>query len=79
MKLKKYVFTKVSSTNDIAMKKIKQGLKSGIIISSNQTKGRGRYGHKWISMKGNLFMSVFFSINTNISFEKINFSVLQNS
>ena len=39
MKLKKYVFNKVSSTNDIAMKKIKRGLKSGIIISSNQIRG----------------------------------------
>ena len=71
MKLKKYVFTKVSSTNDIAMKKIKRGLKSGIIISSNQIRGRGRYGHKWISMKGNLFMSVFFSINTNTALKKL--------
>ena len=25
--------------------------KSGIVIASNQTKGRGKYGNKWISIK----------------------------
>ena len=60
MRLRKFVFKKISSTNDKAMELIKKGFKSGIIITDNQTKGRGRYGRNWISLKGNLFMSVFY-------------------
>ena len=60
MVLKKFKYKKVSSTNDIAMKKIRQGYKSGIIISDKQTRGRGQHGKKWVSNKGNLFFSIFF-------------------
>ena len=42
MKLKKYLYKSVTSTNDVAIKKIKQGVKSGIIIAKKQTRGRGR-------------------------------------
>ena len=31
-----------------------------IIICDFQKKGRGRYGKKWITLKENLFMSIFF-------------------
>ena len=71
MKLKKYLYKSVSSTNDIAIKKIKQGFLSGIVISKKQTKGRGRYGNKWISIKNNLFMSVFFNLNKNKSLKNL--------
>ena len=60
MRLRKFVFKKISSTNDKAIELIKKDFKSGIIITDNQTKGRGRYGRNWISLKGNLFMSVFY-------------------
>ena len=60
MRLRKFVFKKISSTNDKAIELIKKGFKNGIIITDNQTKGRGRYGRNWISLKGNLFMSVFY-------------------
>ena len=62
MKLKKYFFKTVTSTNDIAIKKIKQGISEGIVIAKKQTKGRGRYGNKWIYLKNNLFMSIFLII-----------------
>ena len=71
MKLKKYLFKSVTSTNDIAIKKIKEGILSGIIIAKRQTKGRGRYGNKWIYMKDNLFMTVFFNLSSNISLTKL--------
>ena len=71
MKLKKYFFSKTKSTNDLAMKKIKKGKKKGIIIANHQTKGRGQYGKKWISLKGNLFMSIFFEIKNNDPVNKI--------
>tara|TARA_Y100001970_G_C13907824_1_gene686976 strand:+ start:285 stop:806 length:522 start_codon:yes stop_codon:yes gene_type:complete len=71
MKLKKYFFKSVTSTNDVAVKKIKKNISSGIIIAQKQTKGRGRYGNKWISMNNNLFMSVFFNLNSYISISKL--------
>lgn len=66
MVLKKFKYKKVSSTNDIAMQKIRQGYKSGVIISDKQTRGRGQHGKKWVSNKGNLFLSIFFIINKKI-------------
>ena len=71
MKLKKYLYKTVTSTNDVAIKKIKKGITSGLIISKKQTKGRGRYGNKWIYLKNNLFMSIFFNINNNINLKKL--------
>ena len=64
MKLKKFNFKIVNSTNDLAIQIIKNtNNKSGIIIAERQKKGRGQYGKKWTSFKGNLFISIFFQIN----------------
>ena len=71
MKFKKYLFKRVVSTNNTAMRLIKKGIKNGIIISELQTKGRGQRGNKWFSKKGNLFMTVFFEISKNVSLKKI--------
>ena len=74
MKLKKYIFKSVSSTNDMAIKKIKQHQNSGIIIAKKQTKGRGRYGNNWIYLKNNLFVSVFFNLNNKVSIPELTYS-----
>ena len=71
MKLTTYSFNAVKSTNDIAFKKIKKNNFIGAIISNKQSHGRGRYGKKWISIKGNLFMTVFFKINKRIKLRSI--------
>ena len=64
MKLKKFIYKNVNSTNNLAIKIIKNSQnKSGIIITEKQKKGRGQYGRKWISFKGNLFVSIFFTID----------------
>ena len=64
MKLKKFNFKIVNSTNDLAIQIIKNtNNKSGIVIAEKQKKGRGQYGKKWTSFKGNLFVSVFFQLN----------------
>ena len=64
MKLKKFNFKIVNSTNDLAIQIIKNtNNKSGIIIAEKQKKGRGQYGKKWTSFKGNLFVSIFFQID----------------
>ena len=71
MKLKKYLFKNVKSTNNTAIRLIKCGNYSGAIMSEQQLKGRGQRGNKWISKKGNLFMTVFFKISKNINLKKI--------
>ena len=63
MKLKTYSYKKVISTNKTAINKIKSGINKGIIVSDQQTNGRGSHGKKWISYKGNLFTTFFFNIN----------------
>ena len=64
MKLKKFNFKIVNSTNDLAIQIIKNSNnKSGIVFAEKQKKGRGQYGKKWTSYKGNLFVSIFFPID----------------
>ena len=72
MKLKIIKFKKVQSTNDEAIKFLKnKRIKPSLIITLEQTRGRGTMGKKWISQKGNLFFSVFFKIDqTKINFKQ---------
>jgi BirA family biotin operon repressor/biotin-[acetyl-CoA-carboxylase] ligase len=57
-------FKSVTSTNDVAINLIKKKSKlTGCICSDLQTNGRGTYGKKWISEKGNLFLTLFFPID----------------
>jgi BirA family transcriptional regulator, biotin operon repressor / biotin---[acetyl-CoA-carboxylase] ligase len=64
MNLKKFNFKTINSTNDLAIRIIKnRNIESGIVIAEKQIKGRGQYGKKWTSYKGNLFVSIFFSID----------------
>ena len=68
IKLKKY--KKVKSTNDTALRLIKKNDTYPMLITSEeQTNGRGRMGKKWISQKGNLFISLFFKLDQ----KKINY------
>ncbi len=71
MKLKKFFFKKIKSTNETAIRLIKSGEKNGIVSSDTQTKGKGQRGNKWISKKGNLFITIFFKINNQISIKKL--------
>ena len=71
MSFKKFFYKKVSSTNDLAIKKINRGTIKGIIIADYQKKGRGQQGKKWLSFKGNIFMTIFFKIKKNINIKKI--------
>ena len=76
MKIKLIKFKSVKSTNDIAIKLIKKKkTQPTLIASKKQTRGRGTMGKKWISQKGNLFISIFFEINQKrINFKQ--FSIL---
>ena len=73
MKLKIFRFKKVRSTNNTAIRIIKHSnFENGMIISEIQTNGRGQYGKKWNSYKGNLFISFFFRLeNFKISLNQL--------
>ncbi len=64
MKLKKFRFKRVQSTNNTAIRIIREtNYNLGMVVAETQAKGRGQYGRKWISSKGNLFVSFFNELN----------------
>ena len=70
MKLKEFNYKKVKSTNQTTIKLIQNSKNEfGLVISETQSNGRGQYGRKWISYKGNIFVSFFYKL------EKINLSM----
>ena len=73
MKFKKFKFKKVKSTNNTAIRIIRNSnYKYGMVISDVQTTGKGRHGKKWISYKGNLFVSFFYELkNSNLSIQSL--------
>jgi len=72
MKIIQFNYKSVNSTNDIAINLIKKkNIIAGCVFSEKQKKGRGQRGKKWISYKGNLFVSIFFSL------KKINLTLKQ--
>ena len=62
MKIKLKKFKIVKSTNDIALEFIKKNISIQHNYVRKQTNGRGRIGKKWISKKGNFFITIFFKI-----------------
>ena len=73
MRLKIFRFKRVNSTNSTAIRIIKKtNYQTGMVISDIQSKGRGQYGKKWISLKGNLFVSFFYNLgNINLSLQRL--------
>jgi len=64
MKLKTVKFKSVNSTNDVAIRLIRSDkFNQGLVLTDLQTNGRGTMGKKWISNKGNVFISIFFKVN----------------
>ena len=83
MKLKQFNFKKIKSTNQTAIRLIKSSKNEfGLIVSEAQSKGKGQYGRKWISYKGNIFLSFFYKLeNINLSpssLTKINCFLVKN-
>ena len=73
MRFKILRFKRLRSTNDTAIRIIRNSnLKYGMVIAENQSHGRGQYGRKWLSFKGNLFVSFFYSLeNLNLTLSQI--------
>ena len=66
MHFKTYKYKILKSTNDQAINFIKNSnINYGYIVSDIQTSGRGTVKKKWISLKGNLFGSIFFPLKKN--------------
>ena len=83
MKLKQFNFKKVKNTNQTAVRLIRSSKNEfGLIISEAQLRGKGQYGRKWISHKGNIFLSFFYKLeNINLSLSsltKINCFLVKN-
>jgi len=54
-----HLFPEIASTNTLAMEMATAGAPEGtVVIAERQTAGKGRLGRKWISPKGNLYLSV---------------------
>ena len=67
MKIKLLKLKSVNSTNDIALDLIKKNkLKPTLISAEQQIKGRGTMGKKWVSKKGNLYLTIYFEIDQKI-------------
>ena len=70
MRLKQFNYKKVKSTNQTAISLIKNSKKEfGMVVTETQYGGKGQYGRKWISFKGNLFTSFFYNL------DRINLSI----
>ncbi len=60
------IFESVTSTNTLLKEMAINGAKEGaVIIALSQTAGRGRYGRKFYSDKGGIYLSALFNPNTN--------------
>ena len=73
MKFRIFNFQKVKSTNNTALRIIKRSdCEYGMVISQTQKRGKGQHGKKWISYKGNLFVSFFYKLeNLNITLKQL--------
>ena len=67
MKLQIVKYNFVDSTNNIAIRRIKNGkIKPTLILANSQKKGRGQYGRKWISYRGNIFITIYFKLKKKL-------------
>jgi BirA family biotin operon repressor/biotin-[acetyl-CoA-carboxylase] ligase len=73
MRFKIFRFKKVESTNNSAIRIIKNSnIDYGMVIANKQKSGKGQYGKKWISYNGNLFVSFFYKLDhLTVSLKKI--------
>lgn len=69
---------KTNSTNEFCINLIKNNISTnGIVSAEIQTNGRGRYGNKWISKKGNIFLSFYKKIKLQKDIIKYQYRVLK--
>lgn len=65
-----YYYDIVNNTNDEAKNLVENfNVISGLVVTDNQQVGRGRFGKKWNSIKGNFMGSLFFPVK---NYDEIN-------
>ena len=66
MRFKIFKYDTVNNTNETAMRLIKRNnYENGFVYALSQKRGKGQYGRKWISKRGNFFGSIFFHLKRN--------------
>ena len=71
-------YDRIGSTNSEAKNiLLKHNIKKAVIIADEQTSGKGRYGNKWISKKGNLYMSLVFQVKSYNHIKLLQFKILK--
>ena len=69
---------KTNSTNEFCINLIKNNISTnGIVSAEIQTNGKGRYGNKWVSKKGNIFLSFYKKIRLQRDIIKYQYKVLK--
>lgn len=72
-----YFYENVTSTMDVAEKFALEGNRA-IVLASEQTGGRGRYGKRWLSLPGGLYFSLVVTENEGFPFsELISFTIVR--
>jgi BirA family transcriptional regulator, biotin operon repressor / biotin---[acetyl-CoA-carboxylase] ligase len=58
-----YYYGVLSSTNDKAHEFVKNGKSNLVVVAEKQENGRGRFGRKWNSQSGGLYMTIILKEN----------------
>ena len=78
MKIQVIKYNSVDSTNNVAIRRIKQGkIKPTLIVANKQKKGRGQYGRRWVSLTGNIFITIYFNLKKKITIKTISKKVYE--
>ena len=78
MKIREIKYNSVDSTNNVAIRRIKQGkIKPTLIVANKQRKGRGQYGRRWVSLTGNIFITIYFNLKKKITIKTISKKVYE--
>ena len=78
MKIQVIKYNNVDSTNNVAIRRIKRGkIKPTLIVANKQRKGRGQYGRRWVSLTGNIFITIYFNLKKKITIKTISKKVYE--
>ena len=62
---KLHIFSSINSTNDYLLEDKTINEQVLVCLAEQQTRGRGRYGHQWVSPAGvNLYLSILWSVKS---------------
>ncbi len=74
MPIQIFHFKSLTSTQDKAKDFAKKGFSDIVVVADNQTKGRGRFGRKWHSDNGGLWISILLKPNNIKNLQYLTFA-----